>query len=178
MRWFKVWGSGLQTNPKWLALSLEERGAWITLMTIASALEPAWRFQSAEHAGMLLGREGADNAGALLDRLIEMRLFDLMDDDAVVVHDYSQWQKYPSDAPEATRERQRRSRAARAPFPIEEVRVTARHDSVTTSHDPDEHQATERQTESETEDEDFRSRLLIAGLDPDLARGIAPIKGG
>ena len=89
MRWFKVWGSGLQTNPKWLALSLEERGAWITLMTIASALEPAWCFQGAEHAGMLLGREGAENAQALLDRLIEVRLLDVTDDGALVVHDYS-----------------------------------------------------------------------------------------
>ena len=113
---------------KWLAMSLEQRGAWITLMTIASNLQPRWRFESRDHAVLILRRDGALAPEKLVDDLINLRLFDEVTGEEVVVHDYQDWQRYPSDTPEARTERSRRSRSRHRGDPSSEGRATTRNE--------------------------------------------------
>ena len=69
MHWFAV-KHAIATNRKWMALSLRERSAWISLMAIAAASHPRGRLPDRATAVALLEREGADYAAVLLDSLI------------------------------------------------------------------------------------------------------------
>lgn len=111
MRWFTVQGS-LRDHAKWLDLDPVARGGWITLMLIAHSQEPRWRLGQRPTVEKLLRREGFDAPGAVIDALLQVALVDDRDGE-LWVHDADQWQRKPSDDPEATRERQRRSRATR-----------------------------------------------------------------
>lgn len=94
-----------------------ERGGWLTMLTIASCLEPAWApFEERRHLAQLLGREGVDEPEAFISRLIELRLLDELEDGRLLVHDSDVWQgrsRKPSDEADATRKRQQLSRERR-----------------------------------------------------------------
>jgi hypothetical protein len=88
---------------------MEARGAWVTLATIACAAEPRGAFRDRAHAELLLSREGAENPAGLVRQLVDARLLD-EDDEGLRFHDWTDWQRKPSDMPDAVAERVRRHR--------------------------------------------------------------------
>jgi hypothetical protein len=171
MKWFRIFGPSLLTNPKWLALTMEERGAWITVMANASAMEPPWTFRDIAHVTALLRREGAAEAESLIGRLIEERLLDVCGDSQIEIHDYDQWQVvYPSDRPEATRERKQRSRAAKKAAHTAVSKVTSGHDAVTSGREPDRQTDVDRETDRHSHGTGFGTEMIKAGLSPELVR--------
>lgn len=169
MKWFRIYGAALLLSPKWLVLSMEARGGWVTLMALASAMEPPGRFGSLDHAVRLLAREGAEKPEELLARLIECRLVDRLDNGSIELHDWADWQaRYPSDEPQATRERQRRSRATRAATGNQSPLLPS-HEHVTRSHEQRETDG-KRKTEEETPRPHFDPLRVMtdAGLKPEL----------
>lgn len=178
MDWFVIWGSSLSTHWKWIGLSMAERGAWITLLSLAHGFEPRWEFRDRRHVCLLLQRERADDADGLYDALVGARLLDETEDGRVVVHDHKRWQPVPSDLPEARRERKQRSRDG----------VTRSHADVTPSHEKS--RADEREETQETEEPNGNNEsrpngatslldaLLKGGLNPDLASAWDKSKGG
>lgn len=115
MKWFTIHGS-LRDHRKWIGLPPIERGAWISLMTIAHSGEPRWRLGDRETVEKLLQREGFADPGGVLDRLIAARLVDETGE-MLAMHDAADWQRKPSDAPDAvtTRVREHRRRKREAP---------------------------------------------------------------
>jgi hypothetical protein len=97
-----------------MRLSMEQRGAWISLGTVACALHPRGEFESREHAELLLRREGATDPAPLVEALIACHLLDELEDGRLVFHNWDRWQRKPSDMPEARTERSRRHREGRA----------------------------------------------------------------
>jgi hypothetical protein len=130
MRWIMVWVN-LLAHPKFISLSMEARGAWLTLLLYASSMEPErWRFRSRDHAALLLKHHGANDPAGSVATLIEAGLLNELAGGGLEIHDHADWQRYLSDTPEGRAERQRRSRANREK-PGHKL-VTRRHDPVTT----------------------------------------------
>jgi hypothetical protein len=148
VRWFAIHHE-LATNPKWLDLSMDERGAWISLLTIAAAAEERGTLRDRATAAALLQREmrqASRPAAHLVDTLIELGLIDEDEDGGTIsFHDFDEWQlriKKPSDWPEAIRERVERHRRKKKEKQKEErkgelegeVEVTPRN-ALPTSHE-------------------------------------------
>lgn len=117
MDWFTVQGS-LRDHPKWTDLSPLGRGAWITLMTIGHGQPGSkrWRLGKPPHVLSQLRREGFTGPMALeaLAELVAAGLVDIDQDSGMVsLHDASDHQRFPSDAPDRVAERQRRFREKR-----------------------------------------------------------------
>lgn len=153
-------------HPKFLKLSMAHRGAWLTLMLYASSTEPdAWRFRNREHAALLLNQHGVPDPESSVSALIEAGLFNELAGGALEVHDHADWQRYPSDTPEARAERKRRSRARPGTSPeAGHDLVTGRRGRITTQ---EESIQEERNQEETTTKERFSSaRSEQANLDP------------
>jgi hypothetical protein len=110
MHWFAV-KHALATNRKWMRLTMAERGAWISLMAIASASYPRGTLRDRETAVALLERDGAQDAEALVTSLVAKSWIDVCD--LLTMHDFEDEQhsiRKPSDMPDAVNERVKRSR--------------------------------------------------------------------
>lgn len=121
--------AALATHEKWLGLSLEQRGAWVSLLLLSYGQEARGEYRSRGSVELLLKREGAEEAAALIDALVKARLLDVTET-GIRFHDFFDWNaRFPSDEAEATRERKRRSRArSRVPSLHDASRdVTSRH---------------------------------------------------
>lgn len=124
--WAKVHAS-LSSHPKWIRLSPIGRGAWSTLLLAAMPLDG--RFKDRDHVIAILERDRFDNAVAVVDELVRIRLLDI-DETGVEMHDWPDHQplyRGPSDEPEAVAERKRRSRARKASHDVSRD-VTSGHD--------------------------------------------------
>lgn len=111
MKWFTIHGS-LRDHRKWLALGPIERGAWISLMLIGHTGEPRWQLGDRETVILLLRRDGFEDPGPVLDRLLAVQVLDEFDG-LIGIHDADDWQRKPSDAPEAVKKRVQKHRAPR-----------------------------------------------------------------
>lgn len=111
-RWFRVYARQVEHHPKFRCLTGVELGAWMALRS-ACELRDSFLLADRAEALLILRRRRIARPAHILDRLIEARLFDLDDDGSVLVHDRQDHDrpKYPSDEPEETAERKRRSRA-------------------------------------------------------------------
>lgn len=112
-RWFRLYALQLRDHRKFRDLSGLEIGAWVTLRSEAELRAGAIITDRAE-AVLILKRRRIPRAGAVLDRLVELALFDVDPEGRIHVHDRADHDRpqYPSDSPEAVAERKRRSRVA------------------------------------------------------------------
>ena len=85
-RWFRVYARQVREHPKFRDLSGLELGAWTALRAEAELRDRA-TFIDRDEAVLVLRRRGIPRPGAMLNRLLGLRLFDLSEDGAVVVHD-------------------------------------------------------------------------------------------
>jgi hypothetical protein len=162
MIWLVVWNS-IASHPKWLALTIEQRGAWITLICHASVQEPdRWRFRDATHAALLLRRDGVGEPEAMVNSLIEARWLDVTEDGRLEIHDHADWQRYPSNMPDATAERKRRSRSRG---------VTSSHESVTSGAEPVTTRREERREDERTPSSMLPRRGVGTLIGDELASG-------
>ena len=133
MNYFNVFAA-LLTHRKFYSLTPAERGAWITIMLLASAQKPPGRFADKETLVGLLAREGFDGSADYVSRLVSVALLDEWGP-GIAIHDWDDHQpryRYPSDYPEQTRSRKQRSRAAFSEGPAASTDVTTGVTSVTT----------------------------------------------
>jgi hypothetical protein len=110
-RWFRVYARQIEEHPKFREMSGLELGAWLALRSAAELRDRAV-IRDWDEAVLILRRRRIPNPKAMLQRLVDLTLFDV-EDGRVVVHDRADHDRpqYPSDSPEATAERKRRSRA-------------------------------------------------------------------
>lgn len=111
MRFIRVLGEPLQSDRRWLRLSIEQRGAWITLALFASSPEEPGSLADRDTAELLLIREGVADPGPLLEALAAREMIEFATDGSIEFPVGIDWTaRAPSAEPEATRERKRRSR--------------------------------------------------------------------
>jgi hypothetical protein len=110
-RWFRVYARQVREHEKFRPMSALELGAWMSLRSEAELRDKAM-FPDVEEAELVLKRRRCPNPRAMVQRLVARRLFDVLDDGSLVVHDRADHDRpqYPSDSPEAVAERKRRSR--------------------------------------------------------------------
>lgn len=102
MTWIRI-DARVHKHPKVVQLAPQARWAWIVTLCEAKAVDGAW--SSAAHYRACVGADGK-HLKALLDvGLLELR------GDAVVVHDWNDYQRALSDSTAA--ERMRRYRASK-----------------------------------------------------------------
>lgn len=113
-RWFRVYARQVRQHAKFRDLSVVELGAWTALRSEAELRDGA-TFADRADALLVLRRRRTPKAGAVLGRMLELRLFDECADGSIVVHDRADHDRkeYPSDAPDQVAERQRKSRASK-----------------------------------------------------------------
>jgi hypothetical protein len=117
MRWFAV-HNDLATNRKWMALPMNLRGAWVTLLTIAAGSTPRGRIRDRATAEALIAREistQGDDADPdfYVGELIDRGWIDEADDRTLTFHDFDEWQlaiRKDSDRPERIKQRVDRHR--------------------------------------------------------------------
>lgn len=108
-RWFKQWN--VTTDASWLEASLTERGALATFEQLTMSSTPRFTIRSRAGVEALMRSHGADAPGDLVGRLLELRLLEELPDGSIEVTGWRERQpKYPSDAPDAARERKQRQR--------------------------------------------------------------------
>jgi hypothetical protein len=120
--YFAVRPASILHHPKFLALSLDELGAWLKVRALQELLNAPMSLDAVLHVGVL---------DVHVDQLIAQRLLDVLEDGTLQIHDIEDHSgKSPSDAPERVRERVQRHRAA----PVTDVTtpVTTCNDPVTT----------------------------------------------
>jgi hypothetical protein len=160
MKWLRLY-SEARTDAKLRALTAEQFRVWFNLLCFASE-QPARGmilFDDAE----LLAVEVADCDDALLtatiDRLVKFRILARVEGGVAFVAFAERQYDKPSDTPEETRNRKRRSRR-----PAATVTPMSRggHANVTRRHDPD------TDTEGDTEEKSIHkdAREPLAELDP------------
>lgn len=127
-RWFRVYARQVRQHPKFRGLNMTQLGAWLTLRSEAELRDGAVFTDRAE-AALMLKRRGCPRPAAMVDGLIALRLFDERDDGALEVHDRADHdrQTFPSDDPDAVKERVQRHRKRKR-----NEDVTSRNDSETT----------------------------------------------
>lgn len=112
-RWFRVYARQVDEHAKFRDLSVVELGAWMALRSEAELRDRAM-IRSADEAVLILRRRRTPRPRAVLAHLIDLRLFDVDADGRLTVHDRADHDRpqYPSDAPDQSAERKRRSRAS------------------------------------------------------------------
>lgn len=172
MRWYRVLGPQLVSDVRWLRLSLPERGAWITLANLAAGKEPPGVLASRDEAEALLQRESADDAVAMLTRLLSVGMVEMDDAGALSLSVGIDWgARPPSAEPEAIRERVARHRDRHRNDPSNDP-ASLRNDRQTDK--------TEKKRETPHAPANggpspvgsVMDRLLEGGLDPDIAARI------
>lgn len=111
-RWYRIYARQVEEHEKFADLSAVELGAWMALRSAAELRDQATIRDRAE-ALLILRRRRTPKASAVLDKLLELALFDVDGKGRISVHDRSDHDRpqYPSDAPEKVAERKRKSRA-------------------------------------------------------------------
>lgn len=94
-------------HPKWQASTLEERGAFVSLLLYADMTYP----QPLHRDGLAVFLGVSPNG--VVDRLIDRGWLDDLGDGRLAVHDLAAFHVRPSDTSEARAERQRQSRMSR-----------------------------------------------------------------
>ena len=110
--WFRVYSRQVLHHSKFKTLTHAELGAWLDLRAAVDMLggEPLPDRTEA----LLRLRRRTKQAGKILDRLIAVRLLDVLEDGAIQIHDIEEHdRRYPSDAPERVKDRVTRHRAKR-----------------------------------------------------------------
>lgn len=110
-RWFRVYARQVDVHDKFRDLTAVELGAWLALRSEAELRDRAC-IRSRADALLALRRRRTPRPVHVLDRLVELRLFDVTDDGRIHVHDRADHDrsKYPSDDPEETRRRKAEQR--------------------------------------------------------------------
>jgi len=109
MRFFRVLGAELMSDRRWLRLTMEERGAWVSLAVAASMTQGS--ITDRDTAELLLSREGAGDSAGMLDRLAAAGLIECPVDDPVAFPVGVDWTlRPPSAEPERVRVRVARHR--------------------------------------------------------------------
>lgn len=114
-RWFRVYPRMVKQHAKFRDLSGVELGAWTALRSECELRDGAAIDDQAD-AVLVLRRRRIPRPRAVLEGLVERRLFDVTSEGKLIVHDRDDHdrQKYPSDDRDKVSERQRKSRASRA----------------------------------------------------------------
>jgi hypothetical protein len=110
--WFPVYAAPIKNHRKFEELTLAELGAWLR---IRGEVELVGDEPISRRAACAVLSPFARRPDPFLDRLVADGLFDVTDDGRLAVHDLEDNRPgaFPSDAPEATRERKRKSRVSR-----------------------------------------------------------------
>lgn len=110
--WFRVYSRQVLHHPKFKGLSHAELGAW---MDIRAAVDLMGGEPMPDRTEAILRlRRRTRNPVKILDRLIEVRLLDVLDDGSIQIHDLEEHdRRYPSDAPEKVKARVTKHRAAK-----------------------------------------------------------------
>lgn len=110
-RWFRVYARQIRQHDKFRHLTGLELGAWLTLR-VEAELRDAAVIADRDEAVLILRRRKVSRAGSVMDRLVELHLFDIAADGSIAVHDRADHDRptYPSDEAEAVAERKRLSR--------------------------------------------------------------------
>lgn len=106
--WGKLWSSFL-IHPKFLRMSLTERGVWLTILLYAfNSTKDDDLGTRSEFTGILgnLGVRGATRQGGVIDRLVDLGLLDDREG-RLRLHDWGDWQ--PADPTGAARKRTERA---------------------------------------------------------------------
>lgn len=105
-RWFRVYARQIEEHAKFRDLTGVEIGAWTSLRAAAELRDRAIIRDRAE-AVVVLRRRKIPRPALVLDRLIELHLFDVDEAGRISVHDRKDHDRpeYPSDDPEKVRER-------------------------------------------------------------------------
>ena len=113
-RWFRVYARSVEEHDKFRHLSAIELGAWTALRSAAELRDRAVIRDRAE-AVLILRRRKVARPSSVLDRLVELRLFDQDDAGRITVHDRADHDrpKAPSDDPDEVRKRVRRHRESK-----------------------------------------------------------------
>lgn len=113
-RWFRVYARSVEEHEKFRHLTAVELGAWTALRSAAELRDRAVIRDRAE-AVLVLRRRRVPRPASVLDRLIELRLFEQDEGGRIIVHDRSDHDrpKAPSDDPDKVRERVRRHRESK-----------------------------------------------------------------
>src|SRR5688500_2617985 len=153
--WFRVYSRQVLQHPKFKDLSHAELGAWLDIRAAVDLMDGEPLADRTE--AILRLRRRTRNPVKLLDRLIEIHLLDQLETGEIAVHDLDDHdRRYPSDAPEAVKERVTRHRKKR-----NDVTSPPSNEDVT---DPRTQEETRSDADSDSEaDTDTAARLL--GLD-------------
>ena len=110
-RWFRVYARSVRQHEKFRGMNLVELGAWMALRSEAELRDKA-KFLDRDEAALVLRRRGGTRCLAMVDRMIEAGLFDLLEDGSIIVHDREDHDrpKYPSDDPEKVKSRVQKHR--------------------------------------------------------------------
>lgn len=158
MKWFRVY-SEARTDAKLESLSDAQHRVWFRLMCFAG--EQSERGEIVGYDEELLAIEVARGDVELLretlERLIKLRIIAAGNDDVQFINWEKRQYDKPSDSPEQTRERKRRSRAASIDSDDVTPMSRASHADVTPRHDP----YTDTDTDTELS-ENSRSPLAAA----------------
>jgi len=113
-RWFRVYARMVGHHRKFRDLSAVELGSWTALRSECELRDGHLLTDKAD-ARLILRRRHVPAAAKVLDRLIELHLFDVAEDGSVSVHDREDHDRppYPSDDPEKVRERVNRHRESK-----------------------------------------------------------------
>lgn len=109
--WFPVYARAVRNHDKFRGLSLADLGAWCDLRAEVELLgdEPFAGREDAVH--VLTRRTSREEAERIVAKLIRVRLLDRLDRGRLAIHDLRDHSgRYPSEQPEATRDRKRASR--------------------------------------------------------------------
>lgn len=111
-RWFRVYARQVRQHPKFRDLNVTQLGAWLVLRAEAE-LRDGECFTDRAEALLILRRRHTPRPAGMLDGLVALTLFDVLEDGRITVHDRADHdrQPYPSDDPEKVRERVRRHRS-------------------------------------------------------------------
>lgn len=85
-RWFRVYARQVRQHEKFRTLSIVELGAWTVLRSEAELRDGAL-LTDRDDAVLILKRRKTPRPAAVLDRLIALRLFDVLEDGCIAVHD-------------------------------------------------------------------------------------------
>lgn len=88
-------------DPRFSRMSLEQRGAWLSLLLLQDAAYPACLNRDSILVTALLG----DDSERVIDELIDLGMLDDLDDREFDVHGIDHFHVMPSQTPEAVRDR-------------------------------------------------------------------------
>lgn len=119
--WVAVWAVAVLQHDKFADLSLAQLGAWLRLRCAQELTNEPFTRRAASRLGV---------GERILTALLDARLLDDLGDGLLSIHDIEENRphRYPSDSPEATRQRQAEHRARKAAAAV--TSVTSRDDSL------------------------------------------------